>query len=113
MRRLAGWALTRRQLGDFHWRDEPRRVLGQDQLEKRIELATARRKEILEADDELMSPEVKRQKLDLADEALEPVRQAGACVIAAFFSSDKDENGSRSATRCCASTRISHEPSTN
>src|SRR5439155_41222 len=46
--------LTRRQLGDFHWRDEPRRVLGQDQLEKRIQLATARRKEILEADDELV-----------------------------------------------------------
>lgn len=84
--------LTRRQLGDFHWRDEPSRVLGQDQLEKRIELATARRKEILEADDELISPEVKRQKLDLADEALEPVRQAGACVIAAFFSSDKDRD---------------------
>ena len=35
--------------------------------------------------------ETKRQKLDLADEALEPVRQAGACVIAAFFSSDKDK----------------------
>ena len=47
--------LTRRQLGDFHWRDEPSRVLGQDQLEKRIHLATARRKEILEADDELVS----------------------------------------------------------
>ena len=84
--------LTRRQLGDFHWRDEPRRVLGQDQLEKRIQLATARRKEILEADDELVSAETKRQKLDLADEALEPVRQAGACVIAAFFSSDRDKD---------------------
>ena len=83
--------LTRRQLGDFHWRDEPRRVLGQDQLEKRIQLATARRKEILEADDELVSPESKREKLDAADEALEPVRQAGACVIAAFFSSEKDK----------------------
>ncbi len=84
--------LTRCQLGDFHWRDEPRRVLGQDQLEKRIQRATARRKEILEADDELVSPEAKRQKLDLADEALEPVRQAGACVIAAFFSSDTDKD---------------------
>ena len=84
--------LTRRQLGDFHWRDEPRRVLGQDQLEKQIQLATARRKEIIEADDELVSAETKRQKLDLADEALDPVRQAGACVIAAFFSSDKDKD---------------------
>ncbi len=84
--------LTRRQLGDFHWRDEPRRVLGQDQLEKRIQLATARRKEILEADDELVSAETNRQKLDLADDALEPVRQAGACVVAAFFSSDKEKD---------------------
>ena len=84
--------LTRRQLGDFHWRDEPRRVLGQDQVEKRIQLATARRKEILEADDELVSPEAKRQKLDLADEALEPVRQAGDCVIARILLLDKDKD---------------------
>ena len=83
--------LTRRQLGDFHWREEPVRVLGQDKVEKRIQLATAGRKEILEADDEFVSPEAKRQKLDLADEALEPVRQAGDCVIAAFFSSEKDK----------------------
>jgi hypothetical protein len=62
-----------------------------DQLEKRIQLATARRKEILEADDELVSVEPKRQKLDLADEALEPVREAGACVIGAFFSSNKED----------------------
>jgi hypothetical protein len=83
--------LTRDQLRDFHWREERERALGQDKLEKRLELATARRKEILEADDEFMAPEVKRQKLDLVDEALEPVRQAGDCVIAAFFSSDKEK----------------------
>jgi len=83
--------LTRRQLADFHWREEPTRVLGQDKVEKRIQLATASRKEILEADDEFVSPEIKREKLDLADEALQPVRQAGDCVIAAFFGSDKDK----------------------
>jgi hypothetical protein len=83
--------LTRDQLRDFHWREERERALGQDKLEKRLELATARRKEILEADDEFMAPEIKRQKLDLVDEALEPVRQAGDCVIAAFFSSDKEK----------------------
>jgi hypothetical protein len=83
--------LTRHQLGDFHWREEPVRVLGQDKVEKRIQSATASRKEILDADDEFISPETKRQKLDLADEALEPMRQAGDCVVAAFFGSDKDK----------------------
>src|SRR5207302_2513884 len=46
--------------------------------------------EILEADEELVGPALKRQKLDLADEALSHVRFAGDCVIAAFFAADKD-----------------------
>src|SRR5207244_4132549 len=81
--------LTRKQLADFHWRDEPKRVLGQEVVEQRIRTATAYRKEILEAD-EFVSPELKRQKLDLAEDALKLVRLAGDCVIAAFFSGDKD-----------------------
>jgi len=81
--------LTRKQLADFDWRDEPKRVLGQEVVEYRIRTATAYRKEILEAD-EFVSPELKRQKLDLADDALKLVRLAGDCVIAAFFAGDKD-----------------------
>jgi len=80
--------LTRKQLADFDWRDEPERVLGQEVVEHRIRTATAYRKEILEAD-EFVSPELKRQKLDLADDALKLVRLAGDCVTAAFFSGDK------------------------
>ena len=83
--------LTRKQLADFDWRDEPERVLGQEAVEQRIRTATAYRKEILEAD-EFVSPELKRQKLDLADDALKLVRLAGDCVIAAFFSGDKDRD---------------------
>ncbi|MEW6688427.1 MAG: DNA methyltransferase [Pseudomonadota bacterium] len=82
--------LTRQQIADFHWKPEPRRVLGQDLLERRIDGATKARKEILEADEELVGPALKRQKLDLADEALSLVRFAGDCVIAAFFAADKD-----------------------
>jgi hypothetical protein len=81
--------LTRKQLADFDWRDEPKRVLGQEVVEYRIRTATTYRKEILEADD-FVSPDLKRQKLDLADDALKLVRLAGDCVIAAFFSGDKD-----------------------
>ncbi len=82
--------LTRKQLADFHWRSEPTRVFGQDAIEKRIARAAAFRKEILEAD-ELLSPVLKREKLDLADEALDFVRIAGNCVIAAFFAGDTDK----------------------
>jgi hypothetical protein len=82
--------LSRKQLADFHWRPEPVRVLGQDAIEQRIETASRFRKEILEAD-EFVSPVLKRQKLDLADESLEFVRLAGACVIAAFFAADNNK----------------------
>ena len=81
--------LTRKQLADFHWRSEQKRVIGQNEIEERIKRAADFRKEILEAD-EFVSPDLKRQKLELADESLNFVRQAGDCVIAAFFSEDKD-----------------------
>jgi methylase of polypeptide subunit release factors len=81
--------LTRQQIADFHWRPAKLRVLGQQWLEQRIQAATAYRREILEAD-ELVSPDLKRQKLDLADESLGLVREAGDLVIAAFFGTDRD-----------------------
>lgn len=81
--------LTRKQITDFHWKEEPLRALGQDVIERRIETATAARKDILNAD-EFISPLLKRQKLDAADEALNIVREAGDLVIAAFFGAEKD-----------------------
>ncbi len=81
--------LTRKQLADFHWHDEQNRVLGQDEVEEKITKAAKFRKEILEAD-EFVPPELKRQKLDLADESLNFVRLAGDCVVAAFFNADND-----------------------
>jgi Eco57I restriction-modification methylase/MmeI, target recognition domain len=80
--------LTREQISDFHWLPVPERVLGQNLIEKRIRSAATFRKAILDAGD-LVSPELKHQKLELADEALEQVRFAGDLVIAAFFSADK------------------------
>lgn len=82
--------LTRRQIVDFHWRETQHRVLGQDIIEHRINTAMKSRKELLEADDDFVSPELKRQKLDLADASLNMVREAGDLIIAAFFGADKD-----------------------
>ncbi len=81
--------LTRRQIEDFHWKPVRQHAFDQDILLRRIAAATKGRKEILDAGDD-MSPLLKRQKLALADEALDLVRLAGDLVIAAFFSAEKD-----------------------
>ncbi|MFO1431496.1 MAG: DNA methyltransferase [Candidatus Competibacteraceae bacterium] len=81
--------LTTTQIRHFHWRRIDLAVLGPKALEARIDSATRARREILDAGDEL-PPELKRQKLDVADEALNSVRLAGDCVIAAFFAAQKD-----------------------
>jgi hypothetical protein len=81
--------LTRQQIADFHWLPVRERVLGQNVLEQRIRSASKYRKQILDAGD-MISPLLKHEKLGLADEALNLVREAGNLVIAAFFSADKD-----------------------
>lgn len=83
--------LTRRRIVDFHWRETPMRMLGQDKVEQRIKSALKSRRELLEADDDVVAPELKRQKLELADEALNMVREAGDLVIAAFFGAEKEK----------------------
>jgi hypothetical protein len=85
---------SRLQIGQFHW-DISRpheRVLGQEQLEKKIDRVTAYRKEILEmAEDNVASILLKQQKLGLADQSLETVRRAGDLLVAAFFGGSKDK----------------------
>lgn len=82
--------LSRRQLESFHWRASAVRELGADRLENRLVAATALRREILDAGDDL-PPEEKADRLRRADEALGPVRLAGDVVLAAFFAADKDK----------------------
>jgi len=82
--------LSRKQISGFHWRkDSTQMVFGQGVIEDRLKRVAQCRKEILEAGD-FVSPELKRQKLDLADESLRTVRDAGDLVIAAFFNGSKD-----------------------
>ncbi len=73
--------LTRKQIVDFNWNDAPVRILGQEKVEQRIKTALQNRREILEADENLVSPLLKQQKLDLADDALKLVREAGDLVM--------------------------------
>ena len=82
--------LSRKQITRFHWDDKARVdqfVFGQDELEKIIERVSAYRREILEGSD-FVSPELKRQKLDAADDELKKVRRAGDLCIRAFFEGD-------------------------
>ena len=83
--------LTKRQIADFHWERTPARVIGQEVIEERLKLVSQCRREILDGGD-FVSPEIKRQKLDYADESLGTVREAGNLVIAAFFGADKDKD---------------------
>jgi hypothetical protein len=76
--------LTRRQIVGFDL--DPSAQLGfvEAKVRERMETATAARRAILEAGDDL-PPAAKLQKLAVADEALELVRLAGDAVVAAFF----------------------------
>jgi hypothetical protein len=77
--------LIKTQIAEFHWEPGQNRVWGQDDIERRIEAATRARKELIEADEDFVSPELKAQRLKTADEHLNYVRKLGDCVIAAFF----------------------------
>lgn len=82
--------LTRRQIIAFHWEPSQDRAFDDDLIERRLEAATASRREILDGGDDL-SPSFKAQKLALADADLELVRLIGDLGVAAFFSADKDK----------------------
>jgi hypothetical protein len=77
--------LTKMQIADFNWEAGGNRVWGQDDIERRIDTAMKFRRELIEADEDFVSPELKAKKLALADEQLNYVRMVGDCVIAAFF----------------------------
>jgi hypothetical protein len=81
--------LTRKQIVGFHWKPERQRDFARGIIEDRINRATVFRREIREAVDG--TPEsLLRQKLDLADEALNPLRFCGDLVASAFFAVSND-----------------------
>lgn len=109
--------LRKQQIIDFHWLDRDRltdalkaataardpiaikaikkdldmlgtREFGQQDIQRRIEVATSHRREILEGGD-YMLPSLKATRLANADDALDKVRRAGDLCLAAFFNGDK------------------------
>jgi hypothetical protein len=80
--------LGRKQIASLHWDAKAQRTTVTKALEDAIRRAAAARRDILEGGD-FLSPELKAQKLALADDALSKPRLIGDCVIAAFFAGSK------------------------
>ena len=98
---LSRWQITR-----FHWDDAARAeqfVFGQTELEKIIDRVSVFRRKNLAGGD-FVSPDLKHQKLLLADEELKKVRRAGDLCVRAFFEGDSTK--SRNANREEALSRL-------
>jgi hypothetical protein len=80
--------LGRKQIASLHWDAKAQRTTVTKSLEDAIRRAAAARRDILEGGD-FLSPELKAQKLALADDALSKPRLIGDAVIAAFFAGSK------------------------
>ncbi|MEQ8850954.1 MAG: N-6 DNA methylase [Phycisphaerales bacterium] len=84
--------LSKKQIASFTWDlgGGRQKQIWAQLIEPRIEAALEARREILEAGD-FKSPEVKKQKLAVADERLDIVRFIGDLAVAAFFARQKDK----------------------
>lgn len=80
--------LGTKQISSLHWEPQKQLPLVADRLAKAIDRANASRREILNAGD-FLSPQLKSQKLEVADDALSSARLIGDAVIACFFAADK------------------------
>lgn len=84
--------LTRRQIEDFTWGPSTgQRLLFSDEVGKRTAAALRERQNLLGMGDDYGTPQLKREKLEKADELLNLVRFIGDAAIAAYFSADKDK----------------------
>jgi len=87
--------LTRKQIECFHWNenlDEAKQtLLFAKEVTNRTTGALRERTALLAVGDDFTSPQLKREKLEKADELLNTVRAIGDAAIAAFFSADKDK----------------------
>lgn len=83
--------LTRKQISSLHWEEKAQRTTVTKTLEDAIRRAGAARRDILEGGD-FLSPALKAQKLENADDALSKPRLIGDAVIAAFFSASKPKD---------------------
>jgi len=90
--------LTRKQIASLHWEEKAQRTTVTKSLEDAIRRAAASRRDILEGGD-FLSPALKAQKLEVADDALSRPRLIGDAVIAAFFSASKPKDRQKTLDR--------------
>lgn len=83
--------LTRQQIIGFDLKPKKQLSLFESEFRKKVERATAERRSILEAGDDML-PGMKEHKLKLADEALSVIRLAGDALVASFFSASKPKD---------------------
>jgi hypothetical protein len=87
--------LTRKQIECFHWNDQSpeakQTLLFAKAVAERTTAALRERTALLSAGDDFTSPQLKREKLEKADELLNTVRAIGDAAIAAFFSAEKNK----------------------
>lgn len=98
--------LTRRQIETFTWKTGlTTGQLWEQEVRKRTVAALRERQNLLGLGDDYTSPQLKRDKLEKADELLDLVRFIGDAAVAAFFTADKDK--AREAKRAELAERIS------
>ncbi len=83
--------LTRRQIEGFTWQPEIQTLLFAKDVAQRTAAALRERQNLLGMGDDYGTPQLKREKLEKADELLGLVRFIGDAAIAAYFSADKDK----------------------
>jgi hypothetical protein len=83
--------LSRKQIAAFNWNPTAQMSLIEEQIRKKIDTVSNYRKQILSARDDVPYSLLK-QKLDLAEDALNLPRQIGDAVIAAFFAAEKPKD---------------------
>lgn len=99
--------LTRSQIEDFTWHDTKTsaRHFFSEEVRKRTAAALRERQNLLGLGDDYGTPQLKREKLEKADELLDLVRFIGDAAVAAFFAADKDK--AREAKRAELAERLS------
>lgn len=97
--------LTRRQIETFTWKiGFTTGQLWEQEVRKRTAAALRERQSLLGLGDGYGTPQLKREKLEKADELLDLVRFIGDAAVAAFFAADKDK--AREAKRAELAERI-------
>ena len=96
--------LTKHQIEGFSWRHEFQTLTFLREVDGRVKNALRERQNLLGLGDDNGMSQLKRERLERADELIDLVRFIGDAAVAAFFASDKDK--AREAKRTELAERI-------